>query len=191
MRGFQSVVAAIATPFIVVFYLTAAAASPVFIGEEFNFVATQLSSPGAGGTGTGTITIGTPTSGDFYTISDASFISALKGCLTCTLLTQDLSGLSFDSATLGIIGTATGTYLGDLGDLHNFILIVTDAPTLIWDFTKHNQVTDITKQSNGTYYLAETPLSAALPLFASGLSALGLRGWLRKRKKDAVALTAA
>lgn len=29
---------------------------------------------------------------------------------------------------------------------------------------------------------AATPLPAALPLFATGLGALGLRGWRRKRK---------
>jgi hypothetical protein len=35
------------------------------------------------------------------------------------------------------------------------------------------------------------PLPAALPLFATGLGALGLLGWRRKRKKDAAASTAA
>jgi hypothetical protein len=34
---------------------------------------------------------------------------------------------------------------------------------------------------------AETPLPAALPLFASGLGGLGLLGWRRKRKAQAVA----
>ena len=32
---------------------------------------------------------------------------------------------------------------------------------------------------------AETPLPAALPLFATGLGALGLLGWRRKRKQAA------
>jgi hypothetical protein len=31
----------------------------------------------------------------------------------------------------------------------------------------------------------ETPLPAALPLFATGLGALGLLSWLRKRKSRA------
>jgi hypothetical protein len=34
-------------------------------------------------------------------------------------------------------------------------------------------------------FLAETPLPAALPLFATGLGALGLLGWRRKRKAAA------
>jgi len=36
-------------------------------------------------------------------------------------------------------------------------------------------------------FLAETPLPAALPLFASGIGALGLLGWRRKRKAQAAA----
>lgn len=35
---------------------------------------------------------------------------------------------------------------------------------------------------------ASTPLPAALPLFATGLGALGLIGWLRKRKAAAIAV---
>jgi hypothetical protein len=36
-----------------------------------------------------------------------------------------------------------------------------------------------------TVTISETPLPAALPLFASGLGALGLLGWRRKRKAAA------
>ena len=39
--------------------------------------------------------------------------------------------------------------------------------------------------STGT--VSQTPLPAALPLFASGLGAMGLFGWRRKRKTQAVA----
>ena len=35
--------------------------------------------------------------------------------------------------------------------------------------------------------VSETPLPAALPLFATGLGALGLLGWRRKRKAAAIA----
>jgi hypothetical protein len=38
---------------------------------------------------------------------------------------------------------------------------------------------------SGTFALTATPLPAALPLFASGLGALGLLGWRRKRKNAA------
>ena len=39
--------------------------------------------------------------------------------------------------------------------------------------------------TNGTW--SETPLPAALPLFATGIGGLGLLGWRRKRKAQAVA----
>ena len=44
------------------------------------------------------------------------------------------------------------------------------------------------KASPGSWSVAETPLPAALPLFATGLGALGLLGW--RRKKNAAALAA-
>jgi outer membrane lipase/esterase len=42
-------------------------------------------------------------------------------------------------------------------------------------------------EANYVYSLIVTPLPAALPLFASGLGALGLLGWRRKRKAAALA----
>jgi len=39
----------------------------------------------------------------------------------------------------------------------------------------------------GTWTVTTTPLPAALPLFAGGLGALGLFGWRRERKADALA----
>jgi hypothetical protein len=42
--------------------------------------------------------------------------------------------------------------------------------------------------SNGQITIsAATPVPAALPLFATGLAALGLLGWRKKRKAAAVA----
>jgi hypothetical protein len=40
---------------------------------------------------------------------------------------------------------------------------------------------------NLNFSIAQTPLPAALPLFATGLGAMGLLGWRRKRKAQAVA----
>jgi hypothetical protein len=52
-------------------------------------------------------------------------------------------------------------------------------------------VDDLIADSRGVSFsaVADTPLPAALPLFASGLGALGLLGWRRKRK-GAAALAA-
>jgi hypothetical protein len=43
----------------------------------------------------------------------------------------------------------------------------------------------------GIFQVAQTPLPAALPLLASGLGAVGLFGWLRKRMAPNVTVTAA
>jgi PEP-CTERM motif-containing protein len=48
-----------------------------------------------------------------------------------------------------------------------------------------NGTATITAQTDPT--LGETPVPAALPLFASGLGALGLFGWRRKRRAQAAA----
>jgi len=43
----------------------------------------------------------------------------------------------------------------------------------------------LNRDSPGTWSQRETPLPAALPLFVTGLGALGLIGWRRKRKQAA------
>jgi hypothetical protein len=68
------------------------------------------------------------------------------------------SSAVFDTTTLVALGVTTGTY------------------TWTWDggsFTIEAGV-------------APTPLPAALPLFATGLGAMGLFGWRRKRKAQAI-----
>ena len=58
---------------------------------------------------------------------------------------------------------------------------------LLWAMTCANDVLQGEVVFAGTEEFPSTPLPAALPLFASGLGALGLLGWRRKRKAAAVA----
>jgi hypothetical protein len=71
--------------------------------------------------------------------------------------------------------------------------MVLSTSTLSIDFTffpvSGPQVISVTENLLGNAPVA-TPLPAALPLFATGLGALGLLGWRRKRK-SAASLTAA
>lgn len=73
--------------------------------------------------------------------------------------------------------------------------MVTDLSGIsISDFTKNSGgfyfAADVIGPNGGTGAIAAAPLPAALPLFASGLGALGLFGWWRKRKNAAAGATA-
>ena len=73
------------------------------------------------------------------------------------------------------LGTSTSTYLST-----TFASLGVTPGTYIWTWgTGADQ--------RFTLQIGETPLPAALPLFASGLGALGLLGWRRKRKAQVAA----
>jgi hypothetical protein len=93
---------------------------------------------------------------------------------------------SFDVNAAGQITTATylaynGTY--DLCLSYGYCAyFVNCAPSFLTVFSNPNGASgfDLT-------FTSATPLPAALPLFATGLGGLGLLGWRRKRKAQAVA----
>jgi hypothetical protein len=98
---------------------------------------------------------------------------------------ENILGVSVDAASaaafLPVSGTFQGnTHLGLLLLSNNEIQVdVTgDAPS-----PNDQLILDV----SFSIATSETPLPAALPLFASGLGALGLLGWRRKRKAAAVA----
>jgi hypothetical protein len=81
---------------------------------------------------------------------------------------------------------------GNPGGVQAGFLDSLDYPTGMGVFTLDDGVT---ANDPGTFLFnnlflppnAETPLPAALPLFATGLGALGLLGWRRKKKAAALA----
>ncbi|MGH7100283.1 MAG: PEP-CTERM sorting domain-containing protein, partial [Stellaceae bacterium] len=87
-------------------------------------------------------------------------------------------------------GTVAADYAGDasitftLSDIFSPALL-SDTFTLAWAMTCSNDVIVQTFTLGNTQLT--TPLPAALPLFASGLGAMGLFGWRKKRKAAAVA----
>ena len=80
-------------------------------------------------------------------------------------------------------GAITGvSFQGDLGTYHLSIVLQTGLNNAIL----FNNAVGSGEGGPVTYEAAaETPLPAALPLFATGLGALGLLGWRRKRKQVA------
>jgi hypothetical protein len=69
--------------------------------------------------------------------------------------------------------------------MSDFVQVIFDTPGPEHQFTFLNESFS---QSPGVWSddVSAVPLPAALPLFATGLGALGLLGWRRKRKASAV-----
>jgi len=93
----------------------------------------------------------------------------------------------FNQANIASTGTVNGTTIPKYVEV-TFDVIATGSDTLTFssfDIPSALALDDVTVTS-----VSATPLPAALPLFASGLGALGLFGWRRKRK-NASAIAAA
>ena len=93
------------------------------------------------------------------------FVFDFSGAPTILGVSVNAPGSNFNPVSLSFTGNSV-TF-----DLQN--LTVFSSSVLVLDFTLADTVV--------------TPLPAALPLFATGLGALGLLGWRRKRKGAAVA----
>ena len=119
---------------------------------------------------------------NFYvaTVIGATHVSTTNGFFT--LSASDLTALSFlsyDFAT-GVSGTGHPNFAGDLITF-GILGLSTKNVSVGTDETVNAYFDNINIE------VSQTPLPAALPLFASGLGALGLLGWRRKRKAAALA----
>ena len=110
--------------------------------------------------GSGILTVANSTTGTFVGIGGS--VGQIDLATNYTSGTSISDSATFDSETFATLGVTPGTYEWTWGDAsdQSYTLII------------------------GT---AATPLPAALPLFASGLGAMGLLGWRRKRKAAAIA----
>jgi hypothetical protein len=95
-----------------------------------------------------------------------------------------LDGVAMDSDAIGSIYMSAMSSLSFTADVsagsHTVELLIERRFTNS-SFSPDEYLDDISLN------VAPTPLPAALPLFASGLGALGMFGWRRKRKVQAVA----
>jgi len=151
-------------------------AQAVSIGDQFTVTFTE-SSPTPGLVATADIKLGSG-AGSLFSISE--FTASTGGlCLPCGLTSQALAGLSFDSATAGLVGHITGTFLGSGGSSHSFDLAMTETPSALWFFT------DFTAGQlvQGTYTTAagaSVPEPSTVLLLGSAL--VGLVAWRRRIK---------
>jgi hypothetical protein len=96
------------------------------------------------------------------------------------------SGTAVNGGQIGA-NVAMGFMLGKTSDVaYAFLKDIWQGGDLDFD----DMVVEITVSQQGGQSRLTTPLPAALPLFATGLGAMGLFGWRRKRK-NAAALAAA
>jgi len=155
----------------------------VTTGDQFTSLFTETSGSDPGSTGTATLTVGTPASPGFFNISNFSVIVDPDLCFSCGLLSENLSGVSFDTTTFDLKGHITGTFLGSGGNLHRFDLALTD-PAGTWTFTNIREFDGRTDISSGTY----TPAISAIPepsswvMLSLGLLALTYRATTARRQ---------
>jgi hypothetical protein len=156
---------------------------------------------GFGASITGTIV----TDGTIGAIGDSNIVSmslTLSQGLNSALITGPLSSSTMNGVSWAST-TSTGGLFFDFGaGIQNFFLGSTTGSFPSWVcFTGSSSGCghgDIEMRINGSQFIesgsfyqglteigsAETPLPAALPLFATGLGGLGLLGWRRKRQLE-------
>jgi len=124
-------------------------AATVVQGDQFPVVLTETSGSVPGATFNVKVTIGADLGGGLFGVSDLTIVSS--SIPVNPFLTEDLSGLTFDSADFHLSGDVTGTSLGGGGGTHHFVLSFTD-PQGTWEFDDTNAaVPPQTTTTTGTY----------------------------------------
>jgi hypothetical protein len=142
---------------------------------------------------TGSFTVSTPLGANFdgtnFPLIDYTFSDGAQ-TLNNDNSTDNLFEINTNAAgaitawAIEIIGSVSGVNYSDAIDVLNL------PPSLeIFDegsIESPNGAFGYVDDDPGIWTVSQTPLPAAFPLFATGLGALGLFGWRRKRKAQAV-----
>ena len=125
-----------------------------------------------------------------YTLTDGNSVVTVVGNALTATSTALLWDYDFTAHPNAYFEFAKND--GVVGDIAAFVTYVAGTPGVFstdeYTICQPCSHDPATASGFGTEVIATvTPLPAALPLFATGLSALGLLGWRRKRKAAAVA----
>jgi hypothetical protein len=145
----------------------------VLPGDQFVYEWTELS-PDPGLTGTADITIGDPNT----TIASFAIFQNGGFCGVCTPLSEDLSGVSFDPATLGVTGHVTGSFQDQANGVHTFDLATELGGTWIFDEV---DPTGLEETSTGTYVVVVKTVDEPSVLGLLGLAFAALAGFRPRR----------
>ena len=179
--------------------VSSAGAAPVTFTFDFDNRGIGASAPAMPPfVGTGTVTLATdPGAGTFALNSLGGFsMSFVFGADTFSATTASNSEISTPLANVEVVitlvtgvenlvfsGSDGGSFRGSLdftNPSNEFLSFEPAARVHYFEGTGPPNFTN-----SGVYSAIQTPLPAALPLFASGLIGLGLLGWRRKRKAAA------
>lgn len=154
----------------------------VMPGDQFVYNWTEITGRFPGLTGTVDITIGAPTNTPgFFSFTVFDITQSGGFCGVCTPLTEDLTKVSFNSATLGVLGEVTGSFLGQGGGFHTFDLLTADLPGGTWTFTDVHVTGGFTEVSTGTYTTTVKSVDEPSGLLLLGLG-VGALAWFRRRR---------
>ena len=137
---------------------------------------------------------------DAYTIPSTAFIGptgSISGSLTVDWTADTVKALSitttafppdFPAATY-TAGTVNGTTVDSFAGSSTLTLVFDSTFVLLFadELVQSCEVCTFSRDTATLDISPTTPIPAALPLFATGLGGLGLLGWRRKRKAQAVA----
>jgi hypothetical protein len=155
-------------------------------GIGFVLDGTQILAPSLG-TASATVSEGTAATGPIthtFTgqfLTGGALIQPTSGTIAFTEAgggISDILTFSYTGGGAGGVATLTGSFVSDLASS----LLAPLGATLVSESTTPFTFNNTNITASAVSDVEAVPLPAALPLFATGLGALGLLGWRRKRK---------
>ena len=154
-------------------------AAASFPGEQLKFIWTDTAGPDAGLSGSALVILGSASTATSFNIASFDVVQNGAGfCGPCNSLTEDVSAISFNAVTNGLIGHITGTYLGGNGNT-SYDLAIQDVSNGIGPWSLAFTAKGVTQTDTGTYLpLVQVDEPSIALLISAAIGGLAL---LRRR----------